>query len=1853
MAFEIWAQADIVTVRLLLAPLNRAGNIERTILRAIGKGAATPNDLADIFGLAHRLVIDILADLWKAGWISVQMGTDTESLALTDDGRKELESAGEDGTAASFIRGTEELVLERLTGRVLPPTRSRSSPRDRSAVVPIGPEDRHPLSVSSAELAEALSDVLEQQNRSDAYQGRNLRVVEAHLEPEFLHVVSRRRYVPIRIDAHLSATGELTVAVVDAALSVRDRTTATTRLQRILDELPRSEFAVRVKSQATRAPLEDRGITKVVAELERTVAGMATCAPSLRQRAHDRAFDLTSQVLNYAQWLARQEMDLTLLSSLEDHRRSLTTLMESATRQIVLAVPWVTAAGLQYFRKPILGALERGVQVILLWGIEGGHQNLEQSVINWLDSMVAHINRAGLPGRLLFSRRRGARSHAKVAVADDRQMLVTSKNFLSTTDYTELGVLLAAPKIAENSDTEAAAPAIEAALAYLHYKMPEPILANSLNRIRGAFGPRVEPERAQLQLPAWREVLGENNALDAQVNAWALGWIDAVQVARTKLSSRRPSVEIVTDLQHRGILQGALQKAASRVLVTSHGLSDSALTGEIVELALARAEKGLQMSMRYWEVRGDGRSRIDELSRKDGSSPPSVDVQFNGMMHAKVVSHDDTVLLGSFNPLSVDAGLRNRRSTGEMGVKVDSAWFADSVWRALTGIDPIRTRDDVQVPQLMPAMPALAQNLLEAVEARSFDAIRTMVAQNGTTQVAEACSRFGLPREVLRSTGAVGLSESLAAGKVDVESGKILLNCMLEDGNWGAACLIRSFIPDSNMPPRLEFTSALAEGGPGGQAILAGLTSSDDLRPEEVQALRVVDLVAAVLGDIDSGSTDLSLDGEILRVLDPLVAEFDSVATLYWQSYGPLPRVLPVELQKVPLYGGEDLWESAEAAVLGLQHYPSNSASGTALQQYIFGTEGEMTQLLKALAGRDIGAVEAWRGEFVQNGNDDKWLDESARKAGLQKKIDASRRKSFLRHHRRISEATERLIAKGYTFQSREPRPAWSPDQLDLFRRIILVAESIRTKAEVAPNPESVVVSAEITRLLGWAEEGTSNTPVRSWKSWPFVTAYFCTTRHADNPSPVDLLKAVCEDIVKDRTAYEAVLEIAREGDFIQAQRTAELTERLELLEAASLDVLDRQIREYQVEAQVRVDEAVEELRLLCERADVDSNLVGVRSIQVEEKSDDAELALKAMRDAVASAIGVLSASLLERLNNMRADLAPDWAAYIESIIALGELRLAELALENHDGQQQLPRPTTFARWSWRTAEVQEMARWFDPAQPAPAGLRARFAPDPSDSAGQGVVKALQLLGSDDRNGAGLWVAALQRMVDEVDDGYRPEVVRDGDGLVAEFLMPSNNHLPRLRWMGGEPVRMSVGERRLPGTLLRLSLSNSKEGASGPVITVPDVLSLLRKSNGGEQPKASDRALQFLCLVCSRLPLEEVIAPRDTPAGRTEASRRRLAWLMAVLGMAPQPVDLDRIRLRAGGHPGVLWTLIDAARADDPIDGISALWARKDMDDLLVRGIARDLDREEDLLVLGLGLSNDYFGVGCTTAELWMAVGDLWAERGGRLPSERVRVSEAVERLKESGYVVETEGELHVCDCSALRALARTATPAWLSSLVDRVDATDSVEARAFETILTMIRHQQQAANAVLSEASNREEAWKRTRMYLAEDSPFELGRLCQEVVSDFRGRQKTADIILSDQDDLTRQNEELWVNAAGPRIWLYCLLHELITNALAATAGLREGEGTIKLEINPSAERDSVSLTVSNDGQPMPIEVVERFNNGGWHRDAARPDRGTGLHTYRVFGKKHNVNMAVKVEGNLTSVTCTMPLGATGPSNP
>jgi len=438
----------------------------------------------------------------------------------------------------------------------------------------------------------------------------------------------------------------------------------------------------------------------------------------------------------------------------------------------------------------------------------------------------------------------------------------------------------------------------------------------------------------------------------------------------------------------------------------------------------------------------------------------------------------------------------------------------------------------------------------------------------------------------------------------------------------------------------------------------------------------------------------------------------------------------------------------------------------------------------------------------------------------------------------------------------------------------------------------------------------------------------------------------------------------------------------------------------------------------------------------------------------------------------------PGWVEHIEALLASGELSTAALALADTDGKPLLPQQDPLQRWSWRGISVAQASRWFrGVGEDVPRRVAAEFVPEETDHAGRRVVDALNALAATAPGALEQWVAAVQALVAETD--FEPEVRIDAQGAWAQFVLPFDQRLPRLRWAGTGPIHVTVGTVASHATLhfspdlVAHAPAGLRDGASA-VIDVSDVLSLLGRGPGGVATM-SNRSLHFLGMIGSRLPLERVIAPRDVPAGQDASRRMALAWLLAILGFSVTPEDLDGLRVLGGTHSVPMWHLIEAAR-EDPVAGLGDLRRRVDLDEILRRGLAADLDSDAALLVLASVLKWEIHD----REDLRTAVVAEFEQHRGEIGLvHKIDFDAAIDRLLSTGHLVHQDERFTSCACMVTSALLRNIDDV-LADLVGRIDAAIGVQEQAYEAVLALALHH--AKDSLLSEEEIRKEAWTDVR---------------------------------------------------------------------------------------------------------------------------------------------------------------------------
>lgn len=403
---------------------------------------------------------------------------------------------------------------------------------------------------------------------------------------------------------------------------------------------------------------------------------------------HQRLFDLERRATAELNESQAHQADISLVINAAEHHEQLLTALREAKNQVVLVCPWVGQIERnRRLQDALVEAVDRGVRVHLLWGVDRGDAFEAQfgpASRDLVELLAPREHRVGG----LFVAPRPAGVHAKLIVCDTEWAVVSSCNMLNSSENRrefELGVKIRplterAPAPASEASSTAtwspgdqrslAAAAVCECLRFARSILPDYILRAAITDDptldgRRLLAPPVEiggeidsPEYPHIWI--WRETLRRRAASVTQ-----------------RAEGLSPLAQPVIDGQHREFLVAALQTARRRIVVSSKDLGIGLLGGTVAELVLEA--RGRRVDFKVVHA-GHAPEWSEELQRRKEELARAGVVFMLRDVHAKVLVCDDWVIVSSFNFLSF-AGYydMHRRARHELGVRLVGSGFADDV----------------------------------------------------------------------------------------------------------------------------------------------------------------------------------------------------------------------------------------------------------------------------------------------------------------------------------------------------------------------------------------------------------------------------------------------------------------------------------------------------------------------------------------------------------------------------------------------------------------------------------------------------------------------------------------------------------------------------------------------------------------------------------------------------------------------------------------------------------------------------------------------------------------------------------------------------------------------------------------------------------------------------------------------------------------------------------------------------------------------------------------------------------------------------------------------------------------------
>lgn len=1771
MTTTIWAPAEVLEVRVELGPAEQAGVMETLVLRALRAGMVTVHQLAGLVGVPPRIMLDLIGDLWRSGKIEVDVGFEHELIRLSPDGAALLRDIGEeqDADGSGRVLHTTEVLLEKLTGRVLP-IRAARGRVDRALRVPNLEGSRELADVRASELGGAVEGNLRDRDEdADRFAGR--RIIGAHVVPAPLRRASGLRYVPIEFEVGLDGD-QLSFRAADSSLTLEQGEIAARRLSGAVAAAPNSGFSRELRAKYSAGRLAPAGSPQQKADdLLRAVRGLTDAAPPNRQREHDRLTLMASQLLQLADDRAERTLQTRLLISRADHDAEILRLIQVAKRQLVIAVPWIRAQGIRTFSSALSDAVGRGVTVLLLWGVERQGGELPADVIDELNEIQRVGRRADRGGRIAYHRNTSAHVHAKVILADDRHALVTSRNYFSGSGHDEVGVVIDAVE-GRRSRVH------EELLKWASSVTPSTELHALLIQHGEDFGePRSEePLLPPMELPAWDPRLEKDNPSIAQL--WSQEWIRAATDVAARIGVASSVVHVIEDAQHQTQLRHAIASARTRLLVTSDRFSGHAVTGDLIRrlrAAAGRIESTRLVFGRFGE-RAD-EFIVDELTAPGEGGP--VAVEHRGGNHAKILVSDEVVTIGSYNYLSFDGSFRHGRYSAELSVSIESAELADSAagLYGLPSLEP-RTAETLVTPGSQRA--ATAARRLERVFADRLVAEQAMAAavrileptdDSGAPDITQVLAALSVAddrvREYVLATIVARQGELAHATLAQVEQGRRdLIESLWSRREWEAAAALAQFETSIGEAQRAVLLAAAATP-PDLTGRMTEVAVLDDL-PNELRIALAMHAVASMLENGELIDLREHVSQWRTHLSDDAAALVDA-ALRYWERYGSPRR----ELLLAEAHRDRDAsvttsrWLRLQHAVADLKSYVPKNALGEHVLTHMFEPDEEMGELAAIVNAQDLMALKAWAIRHRQR-DDARWLDQMTRRAGSKDMLDGSRRKSFMAKRAAVRRLATDLTDES-TSVSESSLEQIGPDERSAIDNLVDVARAATDPSTANPGLGATLAADAIDRILAQCAAAERSDDRRSSRFPRYWAAGFASGE------ALDLEARLAADLIDIREPGDEVDVLLGIGEIGLASLAFE--------DLTDVGLLPQERAE---DLRIRVSDAVTDLggqfRARRESLLRKAELAGLRVDLSSISLDHAPQNFADVDRAYAAAETRFRAELHVAQESLRTQFAGGPPPVIQTLIDNGELVLA-----NH-ARRTAPTTDPWGRLSvpWKVqtfapANIAAMLRmthdrprWIDP-----------FIPAADDTAGWTFVDALSRL---DRDGD---TASLESYVRALHGLVSPRELTFFEG--ADSVTTAIDALVPFELRG-------IRERRFIATVagrshdsdLRISPGFDDDRSNGVTLDLRHALTILSARS------REDRQLRLLRFLGTNVGMSALFDADRFPLLSDPDGAEKLRYLLLVRGVQPDPVNIERLLAAAGNHPTVLYRLIESYNSLIDPEGRVAFDLRPDVDQMIWKSVLQeDLGLPSTIVVLGI-MADISTAEGVERSEI-----DEWLEL--MLPGAKVNTDDDLALLVEEHYVRHENGRYGLTNDTVGRALQRTADQ-WRPGAVDRLRSDLALGDGIDELRRVRLAQLEHARKVPLDQLHPRE-----LRVAAGDYAPTSLRIDVMDVVYRTAAEAESADVPV-----IAIAEADTPLEIAGHPNYLTLLLRNALVNAVRAA----RGSDRSRVHVFVTADAREITIDVDDsgpgfggqaahgDGLPTMTEYARRLG-GRWE-----PGVATGL---------------------------------------
>ncbi|MFC8937400.1 hypothetical protein ACFT1B_04570 [Streptomyces griseoincarnatus] len=668
----------VLTLKMQVGPEDGETTLETLVVKAIGTGLSKVQDLADLFVLPYRVVLDVVTSLWARGLVTIDL--QSGDLQLSDGGRDSI--AVSVRSAAAEENGVQEsrsYLFEPITG-------SFFAEREGSTKAPPGalraPVD-HGLKASDLPPRDLLAAV-RAATRYGGGAGFRRRILSVSFGHPLLQPPQEIRWYTVAVQVQADDdSGRLTVSVADPGKrfwSARAETRFQEYFAKLGDEQPDSGLVQALRGRASRGLLEPEGVPQLLTRLAAHVEKLPRIEAAHADQNQKKLEDIGRLLQQRLTGLLQARADLTPIENAQGHEWALKELLEKARRQVVIVSPTIRYSALSGLRSELRAALKRGVRLVFSWGRTIG-DSLAPEVTTALSELAAQHK-----GQVLLSAA-SVRTAACVVIQDNARAYVSAHGPLDVVSGSGgqlTGLLLEPSKhgprlpgcvtdlllwVRRNGFSG------QARLEVLTHPDEFPAADDDVEPV-GA-------EMTETPLPP-----GPADATPEMLRIWAASWREhqaALTEAVRHATDEAPSVEMVEDGAHQDYLWQALHGATGLLVLADDRISVRAATERVAGALRECAEKGVAVHLVQPSPSRDADAVKAFTKVVEGTPGITVHRRRSGV---RLVARDDTLQLGSFAPL----GRTSARGEGtgiasQIGVRVHGSRTVTELLSRL-GIEP-------------------------------------------------------------------------------------------------------------------------------------------------------------------------------------------------------------------------------------------------------------------------------------------------------------------------------------------------------------------------------------------------------------------------------------------------------------------------------------------------------------------------------------------------------------------------------------------------------------------------------------------------------------------------------------------------------------------------------------------------------------------------------------------------------------------------------------------------------------------------------------------------------------------------------------------------------------------------------------------------------------------------------------------------------------------------------------------------------------------------------------------------------------------------------------------------------------